>query len=540
MNSITFAIGLLFVCAANASFSDLIGLIVSLPNGMIRGRENENYYSYESIPYAEPPLGHLRFEAPQPYKRIWRETFEATQPPVDCLQWSQFIEEDDKLTGQEDCLTVNVYKPKNKLHRSFPVVVDIHGGFFMYGGAKHDGHEIFMNSGKVIIVKINYRLGPIGFLSTDDSILPGNLGLKDQRLALQWVKANIAKFGGNPNKILVMGHNAGGASVHLHLMNESFNRLATAAVSISGNALNPWAVQDGAARRAFDLGRIVGCGLLDSSEVLKDCLKTKDASDIVRAVQNFLVFDYIPITPFGPVVEHSSVIDPFITQHPSDIISSGNLSSVRWLTSYTQQDGGYNAALFLQKDYFEVELIEQLNSRWFDLAPVLFSYRELDNLEVKSLDEFSTGLRQLFMQNETFSTETYPQLQDLFTHTLFRNGLATSLFTHSAKTSVYAYVYNNPANQGLGQWLSKRDDIQFGTVHGDDFSLMFKSPIRQHERKDEQVISQNLIKMIENFVNDGRVAYGNCEFQPNIYHGKFRVMQIEREHCVNLQVNSLP
>ncbi|KAH8312762.1 hypothetical protein KR044_012672, partial [Drosophila immigrans] len=89
-----------------------------------------------------------------------------------------------------------------------------------------------MASGIAIVVKINYRVGPMGFLSTEDLDLPGNMGLKDQRLALQWIKQNIAQFGGEPDNILLTGHSAGGASVHLHLLKEDFNKLAKVAVSV--------------------------------------------------------------------------------------------------------------------------------------------------------------------------------------------------------------------------------------------------------------------------------------------------------------------
>jgi len=87
-------------------------LVVELPQGKLRGRDNGFYYSYESIPYAESPTGELRFEAPEPYKQKWLDTFDASQTPVVCLQWDQFIQGDNKLAGDEDCLTVSVYKPK--------------------------------------------------------------------------------------------------------------------------------------------------------------------------------------------------------------------------------------------------------------------------------------------------------------------------------------------------------------------------------------------------------------------------------------------
>lgn len=87
-------------------------LLVEIANGKVRGRDNGGYYSYESIPYAQPPVGELRFEAPRPYLRQWKDPFDATQPPEYCLQWTMVIDESNKLMGKEDCLTVSVYKPK--------------------------------------------------------------------------------------------------------------------------------------------------------------------------------------------------------------------------------------------------------------------------------------------------------------------------------------------------------------------------------------------------------------------------------------------
>uniref|UniRef100_A0A6P4FNM0 Carboxylic ester hydrolase n=1 Tax=Drosophila rhopaloa TaxID=1041015 RepID=A0A6P4FNM0_DRORH len=184
-----------------------------------------------------------------------------TQPPVVCLQWDQFTQGDNKLAGEEDCLTVSIYRPKNSSRNSFPVVAHIHGGAFMFGAAAQNGHENVMREGKFILVKISYRLGPLGFASTGDADLPGNYGLKDQRLALQWIKQHIACFGGEPENILLVGHSAGGASVHLQMLREDFSQLAKAAISFSGNALDPWVVLQGGRGRAFELGRIVGCGL---------------------------------------------------------------------------------------------------------------------------------------------------------------------------------------------------------------------------------------------------------------------------------------
>ncbi|XP_062123750.1 esterase-5B-like [Drosophila sulfurigaster albostrigata] len=515
-------------------------LIINLPNGKLRGRDNGGFYSYESIPYAEPPLGELRFEAPQPYNRQWNEIFNATEAPVLCMQWNQFIEEDDKLAGSEDCLVVSIYRPKNPRRKTFPVVVNLHGGAFMFGGAAPYGHMELMASGNVIVVKINYRVGPMGFLSTLDADLPGNMGLKDQRLALQWIKQNIAQFGGNPDNILVTGHSAGGASVHLHILKGDFHELAKVAVSVSGNALNPWVFQGGAARRSFELGRIVGCGLLSSSKQLKNCLQSKEAAQIVRALSQMFVLEYTPFSLFGPVVEPADSKNAFITQHPIEIIKSGRFSQVPWLTSYTKEDGGYTAATLLAKQCNGIEIIDELNRRWNDLAPHFLFYRDSFKT-INEMDIYSQNLRQHYMGNRNFSVENYLDVQRIFTDELFKNDtqLAIDMHRKYGKSPVYSFVYDNPADTGVGQWLAKRNDTFLGTLHGDDYFLIFGNRIRQ-PRLDEDVISRNLIKMLENFAQTGILIYDKCVFQDNVGQKQFQLMSIQRDKCMQLQLDEFP
>ncbi|KAH8335341.1 hypothetical protein KR067_010989, partial [Drosophila pandora] len=507
-------------------------LLVELPTGQLRGRDNGNYYSYESIPYAEPPTGNLRFEAPKPYNRKWTETFDATQPPVLCLQTAI------NTVGQEDCLTVSIYKPKNTSRVSFPVVANIHGGAFSRGGAVQNGHENVMREGSFILVKISYRLGALGFVSTGDSLLPGNYGLKDQRLALQWIRKNIANFGGEPENIVLLGHSAGGASVHLQLLQEDFGQLARSAISLSGNALDPWVIQKGARYRAFELGRILGCGELDDSEVLKNCLKSKPAEEIVSAVLSLLVLPKVPFAPFGPVVEPSDVPEVFLSQSPEEVIKSGKFGSVPWIVSYVTEDGGYNAASLLEESYpGGPTIIEKLNDRWFDWAPYLLFYRDSEKT-IKEVDDYSRKLRREYLGNRRFSVESYWDLQQMFTDVLFKNSTQDSLDLHRkyGKSPVYAYVYDNPADKGVAQVLTQRRDIKFGTVHGDDYFLMFESALRDSRlRSDEEKISKSFIKMITSFAvfDGGPLSFGDCTFQDNTGSEKFQLLSITRKGCEN-------
>ncbi|XP_034487504.1 esterase-5B-like [Drosophila innubila] len=529
----SFKILIILVClwSADALLENPSQPLVRLPNGYVRGLYKGHYMSFESIPYAGTNWN--KFQIPIPYSLQWSEPFNATQPPKACLQWNPFIEGEDKVTGTEDCLTLSIYRPLRNYHRKLPVVVDIHGGFFMFGGADNHLVERLMNRGNVVFVKIIYRVGPLGFLSTGDSVIPGNLGLKDQRLALEWIKANIAKFGGNPRKILVLGHDAGGASVHLHLLKSDFNKIARTAISVSGNALNLWVMQRGARQRAFELGRIMGCGLLDDSATLVSCLSTKSGAEIVRAAQQLQILDNISISVFGPVVESTDSPSPFLTQDPIDLIKNGHASPVPWIVSYAAQDGGFNAAPFLRRQNDGRELLDQLNHRWYDLAPILFYYRDSIN-DLEQLDDYSRDLRQFYMQDESFSTESYFQMQRMFTDILYKNGSELSIKLHRqyGNAPVFAYVYDNAARFGtsnLGKWLSQRDDIQLGAVHDDDLSQIFTDA--------QGVISENFLNMLEDFAKEKRAHFGKCELRNNTKESKLKFLHIHDNICDNLELD---
>ena len=191
-------------------------------------------YSYRGIPYALPPVADLRWAPPQPYPR-WRHLRPATSFGAICPQ-------DGVTTGDsEDCLFLNIWTPRTAVQRDrrLPVMVFIHGGYFVYGAGSdplYDGSYLAA-SGNVVVVTLNYRLGSLGFLAAQELGLTGNFGIQDQRLALRWVAENIAAFGGDPRKVTIFGESAGAMSVGLHLFSIPANRGLFRAAIMESNPL---------------------------------------------------------------------------------------------------------------------------------------------------------------------------------------------------------------------------------------------------------------------------------------------------------------
>ena len=170
------------------------------------------------IPYAKAPVGELRFEKPE-RKQPFTTPFIAQTPPPFCKQNRTYfnffgISISPELQS-EDCLKLNVFTPQNDRENETKraVLVCIHGGFFEVETQNWYLAKMLAATQDIIYVTLNYRLSVLGFLSTGDSSLPGNNGLWDQRLALEWVYENIESFGGDRTKITIAGESAGSAAV---------------------------------------------------------------------------------------------------------------------------------------------------------------------------------------------------------------------------------------------------------------------------------------------------------------------------------------
>ncbi|KAJ3998821.1 Alpha/Beta hydrolase protein [Lentinula boryana] len=286
--------------------SPLAGPTVTLDSAIVTGATSGNTQEFLGIPFAQPPIGPLRFNLPQP-NPSYNTSFSATTMGPACPQQSIDL---PILTGlaaetvdfivnsiygfvfpdDEDCLTINVIKPATATTSSkLPVLVWIFGGGFELGGPQmYDGTSIVERSIElgepVIYVSMNYRVTAFGFLASQEvkDAGVGNLGLQDQREAFRWVQKYIGAFGGDPTQVTIWGESAGAISVALHMVTNGGNTegLFRAAFMQSGSPIPVGDITDGQAYYD-DLVEATGCS---GSDDTLNCLRGVDYSVLKAAV----------------------------------------------------------------------------------------------------------------------------------------------------------------------------------------------------------------------------------------------------------------
>nr|AJN91196.1 carboxylesterase [Cnaphalocrocis medinalis] len=472
--------------------------VVRVAHGLLQGSwkvstNGRTYASFQGIPYARPPVGKYRFREPQQLKP-WTGTWDATKPLSACLQYDPF---DKKIVGSENCLFVNVYTPNLNAGSNLPVVVFIHGGAFMYGTSSLYGAENFMDR-DVVIVTVNYRLGPLGFLSSGDEQAPGNAGLKDQAFALRWVQNNIMMFGGNPNSVTLTGCSAGGASVHYHYLSPWSKGYFARGIAFSGSAFATWTHAVKAAQKARGLASIVGCPTATTREMV-DCLKYRPAEVLVDAQTE--MFDWKPhayFTHFTPTAEGPTVRDPFLTQYPYIAAKTGGMHPLPLIASITSEEGLYPAAAY----HRDPNALQELETRWNELASNIFEYN--DTLPVHQRASVAAQIKQKYLNNKPVSQATFPQLVQALGDRLFGSEVGRLAQTHAQRSGqpVYVYRYSHRGSISLSNFLANNND-NYGVSHADDVIAMFKFPGLDFTTTDDKKMMNALLDMVYSFATTG-------------------------------------
>ena len=317
------------------------------------------------IPYAEPPIGDLRFRKPKP-KLPFAEPFHATNFGNICYQmfFRPFVK--SELPESEDCLLLNIFAPKER-DELLPVMIYIHGGAYFSGASNPFVADALAAYGEVIVVTINYRLSILGFLNTGDKIATGDYGFYDQHLAIKWVHDHALDFGGDPDNVTLFGESAGACSTIVQSLFPGNAGLFQKVMAQSAS-INPLWLSSVAARKdAENLGRAVGCKHMGSAPLV-DCLRSITV-DVLFSLINDPTQNYL--TPPWPFVASVNTASDFLYEEPINWLSPdtpNNLSqnrkeffaSLDILMGINAADGAFRVDASLgepNKTYFENHLV---------------------------------------------------------------------------------------------------------------------------------------------------------------------------------------
>nr|QCC89018.1 carboxylesterase 3 [Meteorus pulchricornis] len=474
-------VGLLFFCVlafAEDTKSDekQSELIVELPllgkvsGSIIKSRLNKDILSFRGVRYGEPPTGQQRFKQAIPVKP-WTGIFNASEEGPSCPR-------PDRKFQSEDCLRLNVYTTKlasssDSSSTLRPVIVFFHpGGFYGVSGQSIYFGPQYLLDEEVVLVTVNYRLASLGFLSTGDSLAPGNLGLKDQVEALRWVQKNINNFGGDPNCVTIMGYSAGGWSVTLHMVSPMSKGLFHRAIAMSGAVtyqnLLPTDQKDLAKKQA----EILGCPT-DTTGNMLICLNTKTEKEIADTLSQFFEWNKDPILIWLPVVEPEVPgVERFLPAQPIDLIREGKFHQVPLITGITRDEFGsavVDAVEAARKG--ETADFDSVNENWTTIAPISFFY---ERNTTQSL-EISSKLKHFYLHDKPIGLDNYEGWARLYADGVI--GFSVHRFANlvsdqykTTNTPVYYYEFTYQGRYSHKTWS---DGKPYGVVHHDDLLYLF-------------------------------------------------------------------
>ncbi|KAF6198148.1 hypothetical protein GE061_007895, partial [Apolygus lucorum] len=320
VDSAMFVLYLISCLAVGTLSQSSTGPIVDTPLGQIQGwerlsRDGRLYRAWTSIPYAQPPVGKLRFQAPKPIQK-WSGILNATGDAPLCLQTNL---KGDSVKGTEDCLYLSVYSPKNN-RENMPVLFNVHGGAFQAGSMGFRENAEYLMDEDVVLVQTHYRLNAFGFSSLGNKLMPGNYGIKDQVMALKWVQQNIASFGGNPKSVTVLGESAGGGSSHILLKTPATEGLVHRALSESGTINHIWSeLKPEVARNGtLKLAARLGCSITGDDLEIFNCLQGVSSEELIGAVK----YGKNENPSFAPCYEPKDAEDAVMTEDLSTLPSN--------------------------------------------------------------------------------------------------------------------------------------------------------------------------------------------------------------------------
>lgn len=449
-------------------------LVVQVQQGRIRGKWSKDHEvrKFLGIPYAQPPVGDLRWRPPMPAKP-WMGVRETTAFGARCMQ--PYIYKDMRFRdpGQsENCLTLNVWAPKVKSGQKLPVMVWIYGGGFLAGSTsepRQDGTHLAHKG--VIVVSMNYRLGIFGFFAGSGLAAEsphhaaGNYGLMDQQAAIRWVHENIAKFGGNPNEVTIFGESAGSISVSSQIAAPGTKGLFIRAIGESGGAFGNLAYPPlKEAEQASDAFALRAFGTDDIAK-----LRAIPAKVLQKAEMN---------PAYGPAQFWPDVDGYFLPESPAAIYAQGKQAHVPVLGGSNRDEG--TAQVVFHKPLPTLASMHAFAKNEFGskAGEFLSAYHATDNAQaLRAMEDYSGDA---FIAFSTWAWENAQQ--------------------KTSEHPVYRYYFALPSPG------DPHHPKAMGAFHSDDIEYVFgtlKSRLGAHWRPEDYRLSKQMVDYWTNFAKTG-------------------------------------
>ncbi|XP_076427815.1 carboxylesterase 1E isoform X2 [Peromyscus maniculatus bairdii] len=453
------------------------------------------------VPFAKPPLGSLRFAPPQPAEP-WSFVKNATSYPPMCSQdpvAGQIV--NDLLTNRkesiplqfsEDCLYLNIYTPADLTKSSkLPVMVWIHGGGLVLGGAStYDGLALSTHE-NVVVVAIQYRLGIWGFLSTGDEHSRGNWGHLDQLAALHWVQDNIANFGGDPGSVTIFGESAGGESVSVLVLSPLAKNLFHRAISESGVALTAGLVKKNTRPLAEKIAVMAGCKTTTSAAMVH-CLRQKTEEELLETTLKLNLFkldlhgDSRESFPFVPTVLDGVLLPKM----PEEILAEKSFNTVPYIVGINKQEFGWIMPMMMNYPPSEVTLDQKTATSLLQKSSFILDLPE-DKIPV---------VIEKYLRDTDDPGRNKEQLLELIGDAVF--GVPSVIVARGhrdagAPTYMYEFQYHPSFSSELKPKTVSGD-------HGDEVYSVFGAPILRGGTSEEEInLSKMVMKFWANFARNG-------------------------------------
>ncbi|CAH2233125.1 jg13989 [Pararge aegeria aegeria] len=497
--------------------------IVRVNEGQLRGTtydlvDGSTCYAFRGVPFAQPPVGDLRFKAPLP-PLPWEGVRDAINFGPICTQFNVTQQ------GEEDCLFVSIYTKSLQPDSKSPVIVNIHGGSYNEGSGDFFSPDLLMlhedvHGTNIVFVTLNYRLELLGYLSLDTPEVPGNAGMKDQVAALRWIKNNIAQFGGDPNCVTLLGESSGASSVTYHMFSPMSTGLFHRVIAESGVCTNDWAIARNMKARAFRAGKILGTDT-DDVNVLLDYLRGLEAGSLTNlTTATSTVDEQLRGFPeqFIPVVEKKhSHVEAFITENPLKMLAEGKvINKVPLMLGYNSAEGLYNVQDHVAK-------LDIYNNK-----PSYYVPREVsEKVSKKTLKQFGARIKKFYFGDKNMTKGDMNTIAELLTDTEFSYNIHR--FTHLyTKLSLPAYLYRFDLVTDLNIVkivLLGLADLN-GVSHGDDLWYLFYNWLNEQQYKQQANLRDIVFRVTKLWVNFARTGNPTPDdtlgaiWKPYSTHGK--------------------